>query len=57
MTAEVTILQGPKRGGKGRHVWFAGMNVLYDSEGCEYPIDDYDKFMSHLNSNQLVLLV
>ena len=32
---------GPKRGGKGRHIRFAGMNVLYDSEGCEYPIDDY----------------
>ena len=32
---------GPKRGGRGRHVQFVGLNVLYDSEECEYPIDDY----------------
>ena len=31
---------GPKRG-RGKHVRFGGMNVLYDSEGIEYPVDDY----------------
>ena len=32
----------PRRGrGRGRHVWFVGMNALYDSEGCEYPANDY----------------
>ena len=31
---------GPKRG-RGKHVQFGGMNVLYDSEGIEYPVDDY----------------
>ena len=31
---------GPKRG-RGRHIRFGGLNVLYDSEGCEYPVDDY----------------
>ena len=30
---------GPKRG-RGKHVWFGGMNILYDSEGIEYPVDD-----------------
>ena len=32
---------GPKRGGRGRHVRFIGINILYDSQGCEYPVDDY----------------
>ena len=33
---------GPSRGqGRGRHVRFGGMNVLYDSEGYEYPVDNY----------------
>ena len=31
---------GPTRG-RGKHVWFGWMNVLYDSEGIEYPVDDY----------------
>ena len=31
---------GPKRG-RGRQVWFGGLNVLYNSEGCEYLVDDY----------------
>ena len=31
---------GPKRG-RGRHVRFGRLNVLYNSEGCEYPVDDY----------------
>ena len=31
---------GPRRG-RGKHVRFGGMNVLYDSEGIEYPVDDY----------------
>ena len=33
---------GPKRGrGKEGTFGSVGMNVLYDSEGVEYPIDDY----------------
>ena len=32
---------GPRRGrGRGRHVRFGGLNVLYDEEGNEYPVDD-----------------
>ena len=27
--------------GTGKHVRFGGMNILYDSEGIEYPVDDY----------------
>ena len=33
---------GPSKGReRGRHVRFGGMNALYDSEGYEYPVDDY----------------
>ena len=32
---------GPRRGrGRGRHVRFGGLNVRYDEEGNEYPVDD-----------------
>ena len=35
---------GPRRGkGRGRHVRFSGINVLYGSKGYEYPMDDYRK--------------
>ena len=47
---------GPKRG-KGRHVRFTGMNILYDSEGCEYPIDDYGQVYVPFELEQLVPLV
>ena len=33
---------GPRRGrGRGRHIRFSSINVLYDSEGYEYLVDDY----------------
>ena len=32
----------PRRSrGRGEHFRFGGMNVLYDLEGYEYPINDY----------------
>ena len=42
---------GPGRSrGRGRHVRFAGFNVLYDSEGQEYPVDDYGQIYVPLES-------
>ena len=42
---------GPGRSrGHGRHVRFAGFNVLYDSEGQEYPVDDYGQIYVPLES-------
>ena len=42
---------GPGRlRGSGRHVRFAGCNVLYDSEGQEYPVDDYGQIYVPLES-------
>ena len=33
---------GPRRGrGRGRQVRFGGLNVVYDEEGYEYPIDNF----------------
>ena len=44
---------GPKRGrGRGRQVRFAGMNVLYDAEGYEYPVDDYGQIYIPLETEQ-----
>ena len=41
--------------GHVQQVHFEGMNVLYDSEGYEYPGDDYrDKFMFPLRLNRLL---
>ena len=34
----------------GQHVRFGGMNVLYDSEGYEYPINDYGQIYIPLES-------
>ena len=36
--------------GRGRHVRFVGFNVLYDSEGQEYPVDDYGQIYVPLES-------
>ena len=36
--------------GRGRHVRFAIFNVLYDSEGQEYPVDDYGQIYVQLES-------
>ena len=36
--------------GRGRNVRFAGFNVLYDSEGQEYPMDDYGQIYVPLES-------
>ena len=32
--------KGPKGRGRGRQVWFGGLNVLYDEDGNSYPGDD-----------------
>ena len=42
---------GPGRSrGRGRHIRFAGFNVMYDSEGQEYPVDDYGQIYIPLES-------
>ena len=42
---------GPRRGrGRGRHVRFGGMNVLYDSEGYEYLVGDYGQICIQLEA-------
>ena len=42
---------GPSQSrGRGRHVRFAVFNVLYDSEGQEYPVDDYGQIYVPLES-------
>ena len=48
---------GPRRGrGRGQHVLFGGMNVVYDSEGYEYPVDDYGQIYVPLESKQTFLV-
>ena len=32
--------KGPRGRGRGRQVWFGGLNVLYDEGGSSYPVDD-----------------
>ena len=32
--------RGPRTRGRGRQVRFGGLNVLYDEDGNEYPVDD-----------------
>ena len=42
---------GPSRGrGREWHVRFGGMNVLYDLESYEYPVDDYRQIYVLLES-------
>ena len=42
---------GPGRSrGRRRHVRFGGMNVLYDSEGYEHPVNDYGQIYVPLES-------
>ena len=36
--------------GRGRHFRFSGMNVLYDLEGYEYPVNDYGQIYVSLES-------
>ena len=44
---------GPRREhGRGMQVRFAGMNVLYDAEGYEYPVDDYGQIYIPLEAEQ-----
>ena len=38
--------------GRGQHVHFSGMNVLYDSGGHEYPVDDYKQIYVSLEAEQ-----
>ena len=32
--------RGNRRGGSGRRARFSGLNVIYDTEGNEYPVDE-----------------
>ena len=42
---------GPGRSrGRGRHIRFVVFNVLYDSEGQKYPVDDYGQIYVPLES-------
>ena len=44
---------GPKRGrGPRRHFRFGGPNVLYDSEGQQYPVDDCGQIYVPLEAEQ-----
>ena len=46
---------GLKRGkGRGRQVRFGGMNVMYEEEGNEYPIDDYGQIYVPLGFEYIV---
>ena len=44
--------QGRSRG-RGRHIRFVGFNVLYDSEGYKYPVDDYGQIYVPLESEHV----
>ena len=44
---------GPKRSrGRGRQVRFGEMNLLYDAEGYEYPVEDYGQLYIPLETEQ-----
>ena len=48
---------GPRHGrgrGRGRQVRFGGMNVLYDAEGYEYPVDNYGQIYIPSKLNRLL---
>ena len=46
---------GPRRGrGRGRQVRFGGLNVVYDEEGYEYPIDNFGQIYVPLEFGQTV---
>ena len=45
----------PKRGrGCGRQAWFGGLNVLYDEDGNQYPVDDVGQLYVSLEFGQTV---
>ena len=44
--------RGPRNRGRGRHVRFRGINVLYHSKGYEYLIDDYGQIYVPLGTEQ-----
>ena len=44
--------RGPRNRGRERHGRFGGMNVLYDSEGYEYSVDDYGQIYVPLDAEQ-----
>lgn len=46
--------QGTNRGRVTQRVRFGRLNVLYDEEGYEYPIDDEDHIYVPLESEQTV---
>ena len=46
---------GPRHGqGRGRQTWFAGMGIVYDDEGYEYPVDDYGQLYVPLNPEETI---
>ena len=46
---------GPRRGrGRGRKARFGAMNILYDEEGYEYPIDEYGQIYVPLEPKRTV---
>ena len=47
--------KGPQRGrGRGRQVRFGALNVLYDGDGNEYPVDDAGQLYVPLDFGQTV---
>ena len=46
--------QGPNRGGGKRSVRFSGLNLLYDEEGNQYPVDDAGQLYVPLGLEQTV---
>ena len=47
--------KGPQRGrGRGRQVRFSALNVLYDEDGYEYPVDDAGQLYVPLDLGQTV---
>ena len=50
-----SVQSGPRRGrGRGRQVLFGGLNVMYNEEVNEYPIDDYGQLYVPLGFEQTV---
>ena len=47
--------KGPQRGrGRGRQVRFSALNVLFDEDGNEYPVDDAGQLYVPLDLGQIV---
>ena len=47
--------KGPQRGrGRGQQVRFSALNVLYNEDGYEYPVDDAGQLYVPLDLGQIV---